>query len=230
MAACWKLEIDSSSRQEGFHSFLGGKPVLPVGQEIPECVLCGASQTFMFQVAFPIGHPWGGHSLAVFACTSCAQEGYFIPKMLDCALRGADIPKAFLESYQRNFKFIAFRTEEGVIRSNYVEKVDCQLLMLKACDDPNFKGTKIGGCPNWLLDDETPATYDTTCRMVFLMQLEQGMKFKLKAGAPHQIELSLNRKPVSSPFDYYQLFLGNALFLFGTEQPENGLVYAITQV
>lgn len=108
MESSYLLKLDQSNQKqnESDLSFIGGQPCIPPSIEMPVCELCGAEQTFFFQVAFPEGHVWQGLSMAVFACTSCAHEEYLIPEMLQGALPNADIPEGFLDSYQRNFKII----------------------------------------------------------------------------------------------------------------------------
>lgn len=63
-------------------SFIGGYPRIPIAEDLPKCQLCGAEQSFFFQVAFPKNHVWRDLSIAVFACTSCDDEKYCVPEML----------------------------------------------------------------------------------------------------------------------------------------------------
>jgi hypothetical protein len=88
----------------------------------------------------------------------------------------------------------------------------------------------MGGGPNWLSDEETPATYAQKVPMVFLMQLVPGFAFETTEHAPKQVELGLDGKPKSSARAHYELFLSNALYLYGTQDDALRLVYAITQV
>jgi hypothetical protein len=198
-----------------------------VFEPIPTCALCGSEQTFFLQVAFPGDHEWGGLSLAVFACTSCTDEERLIPEMLPGPLCGVDIPKGFLTSYQRNFCFLVFSTY-ATLRRGHVEKVRFKTLVLEPSDDPTVDGHKIGGAPNWALEDEAPGTSRTP--MVFLLQLQQGYEFETVEGAPRQMELDLDGKPKPAARAHYHLFLGNALYLFGTGDLQEPLVYAVTQV
>lgn len=225
-------KINSSSRktpqQEADTSFLGGQPRLPAETDIPNCGLCGAQQTFFFQAAFPSEYAWAGLSLAVFACTSCAHQGYFIPAMLKGPLYGADIPEGFLPSYQMNFRLLVFETTAACVRREYVEKVRFKRWELKPTSNPRSPGNKIGGDPNWILDDESPATYRSSVPMTFLLQIKRGVRFDILEGAPQQAEvhffdLELPPKP------YYNLFVSNAIYFFGTQDPSERLVYAITQ-
>lgn len=125
MEYCYILKIDTKKeiQNEKDLSFIGGLPRLPLNIELPKCSLCNEQQTFIFQISFPDEHIWSGLSMAVFACTSCAKEGYFIPEMLKGQLKDINIPKGFLEKYQCNFKTLVFKTEEATIRTDYREKV-----------------------------------------------------------------------------------------------------------
>lgn len=215
-------------RQGSQLSFIGGKPVLPPEVVIPSCKLCGALQTFMFQIAFPAPSTWSGKNLAVFFCLECADEEHLIPEMLRNHGRGCDIPKNFLNDYQRNFSFLVFSGEKAGVLKNYDERV--AFSSLEFVDKPSSADFgKIGGSPSWLLGDETPASYGLSTPMVFLMELSPGLAFSKVHGARPQIELDIFGNPAPSPLDFYQLFLGNAVYLFGTATGES-LVYAITQV
>ena len=66
----WRAALQNGAVQTGEeNSFIGGKPKLPPGTEIPKCTLCGRELTFFFQIAFPENYPWAGKSMAVFDCT-----------------------------------------------------------------------------------------------------------------------------------------------------------------
>jgi hypothetical protein len=195
--------------------------------DVPNCKLCNAEQSFYFQVAFPQHHAWAGRSLAVFSCVACVDEEHLIPEMLDGPLRGAQIPENFLKGYQRNFTFVVFDTGTAVPRSDYVEKVAFKSIDLIPAADEGTTGNKIGGLPNWLLEDESPGLYAGTREMSFLMQIEADTQFQILKGAPHQMELDLGGRPRRTTNEYYQLFNGNWIYLFGTDGLP--LVYAITQ-
>jgi hypothetical protein len=110
--------------------FVGGRPRLPRGHVLPICRLCGAGQTFFFQIAFPPDHAWATLTLAVFSCTSCADESHLIPAMLSGPLRGANIPRDFLVDYQTNFRFEVFETNAGRMASDYRERVSFRRVQL----------------------------------------------------------------------------------------------------
>lgn len=212
--------------QHGQRSYIGGKPKLPQGSIVPKCELCSSTQTFMFQLSVS-EEAWSGETVAAFSCTHCADEGYLIPAMLDGVLRGADIPVEFLREYQKNFRFLTFPTDDGVLMTDYEASVEFRALDHATSPNPGCFG-KIGGDAMWITEDESPATYAGSIPMVFVAEIYPGWRFTTYSGAEPQIELDIRGNPTPSPFDYYQLFLGNALFLFGPSTGEK-LVYAITQ-
>lgn len=229
MSQAYLLKGAEGSQAESADSFIGGKPKLLPGEAIPVCKLCNAPQTFFFQVAFPADNEWAGLSLATFACTSCADKKQLIPQMLDVPLPGVDIPDGFLESYQVNFRFLVFESAKAVVHAAYQEKVAFQRLELEPTD-PATPGNKLGGDPNWLQEDEAPASYAGRTPMFFLVQLERGLQYPTVAGAPPQIKIGLSGNPQPANYPYYKLFISNAIYLFGTEDRAQPLVYALTQV
>ncbi|GIN58212.1 hypothetical protein [Lederbergia ruris] len=225
-----KLDDSEQIQKENDLSFIGGQPRIPEDLDIPHCQLCGAEQTFFFQIAFPEGHSWQGFSMAVFQCTSCADEEEQIPEMLQVPLKGADIPKDFLKNYQRHFKLEVFRTKDAIKpREDYEEKILFRRWLLEPTTK-NDEMNKVGGQPTWLLEDEAPATYNGEAPMTFLMQLSEGFQFDLVKDAPAQIRIGLRGNPEPSPNRYYELFLANQLYFFGTMEMTDPLVYVLTQI
>jgi hypothetical protein len=223
----WSLQ-SLPGTQSDHTSFIGGKPRLPIGMEIPVCQLCRSPQTFFFQVAMPEGTLWPGSSLGVYQCTRCADGGHLIPEMLTTALPGADIPQGFLKEYQRNFSLLVFPTDQCEIATHYEESIVFSEIQLAEGDTLGSLG-KLSGDPKWLLENESPATYGGSTGMAFLLQIAPSFEFNLTTDAEPQIELNLMGELEPSPLDYYQLFIGNTLYLFGTRTGEQ-VVYAITQV
>ena len=207
-------------------SFVGGKPLLPAEVSIPKCRLCGNLETFFFQVALASESAWDGKTVSCFSCIKCANREFLIPEMLNMPLRGCNIPKAFLTSYQRNFSFLVFSSEAAQLVKDYEEQVE--FFVLQRTELPGDFG-KVGGIPNWTTEDETPSVYDSDTPMVYLFELSPGLEFNIVRNAPAQVELDLVGSPSPSPMGVYQLFLGNAIYLFGTTGDES-FIYAITQV
>lgn len=232
MSICYKLMLGPTERSQSANddSFIGGVPKLPEGTALPRCTLCGAEESFFFQVALPAGSFWGGLSLAVFACTCCVDESHLIPQMLPGPLKNVDIPEGFLDSYRTNFRFLTFQTALAAPYMGYQERIKFKPFQLQRIADPDASENKIGGTPNWLQDDEYPKSYGGVTPMHFLLQLLNGFRFEIIENAPRQIELGLDGSPQASPMNYYQLFNGNRIFLFATVGTPEPLVYAVTQV
>lgn len=230
MNPCFLLQRGAQEIQQSevHTSFVGGRPALPADEPVIICSLCGTEQVFFFQVAFPAGS-WAGLSLAVFACVACASEEHLIPEMLAGHLRGIDVPEGFLDRYQSNFRLLVFPTATAQARQEYQPKVKFSPLILVPTDDPAAYESKIGGEPTWVLEDESPGSYAGRYRSTFLLQLEQGTQFDTVEGAPRQVELGLDGKPRPAQRSTYELFLANAIYMFGFEA-ERLLVYVITQV
>lgn len=221
------LSIRNAS-QGSQQSYIGGKPSVPAGTKLPDCKLCGQAQTFMFQVAFPSGTDWVGKTLSCFACMKCVDERFLIPEMLDNHSRGCDIPDGFLTTYDKNFAFLVFSTSDAIMIEDYEEEV-AFFALETVSESTHGDFGKIGGIPDWVLEDESPATYASTTPMVFLLELMPCIQFIKVEGARPQMELDIFGNPSPSPLGYYQLFLGNTTYLFGT-MGNDSLVYAITQV
>jgi hypothetical protein len=202
-------------QREHDHSFVGGRPHLPPEEALPLCRLCGSEQAFFFQIAFPDDHDWRGTSVAVFACVSCTNEDRLIPEMLPEPLNGADIPEGFLDTCQENFRLLVFPTRSAIVRE-YTEKVRFRRLTLESGGEPAVAFGRLGGVPAWVQEEERPASYARQVAMTFLMQIQPECEFHTVPGAPRQVALGLDGKPTMTSRTHYELFLGNAVYLFGT--------------
>ena len=232
MSTVWILSFgDRESTQDiDQESFAGGKPKLPSGTAIPHCKLCGDEQSFFFQLAFPDGHIWEKNSLAVFGCTSCANDEYLIPEMLNTTLYQANIPANFLEDYQVNFALLIFETAQGELVSSYETKVSYKPITLAPALDRSINDSRVGGEPVWYLDDEGPATCDSKYKMHFLFQLAEGIQFEIEKGSPGQAVLDILGKSELSENNYYDLFLENFIYFYGVDVGDKKLVYVLTQI
>jgi len=148
--------------------------------------------------------------------------------MLGGVLRGVEITAGFLSEYQRNFRFIVFDSSQSKPREDVSRRVAFTALRLDPGGGEGAIG-QVGGSPRWLLDDEAPSMYQSA-PMVSLFQFYLGLTFETLEGVPPQVELGLTGEPRPCPFEGYQLFLGNALYCFGTARPAVPVVYALTQV
>lgn len=212
--------------QNDQRSFIGGRPRLPATIEVPRCKLCGADQTFFFQIEFFVSGNTVSQTLAVFACTSCADEKHLIPELAakKASLKEAEITEEFLRNYQANFSLIIFATEDAVLRSDY----DVRILFKALKGLPNSIGrefAKLGGAPDWVLDDEAPKESE----FEFLLQVHEGYEFETVDGTSHQIVIDLWQKPTERKEPYYDLFLQNELYFF-VSRVDLSLVYLLTQI
>lgn len=227
MSASYAMVPEDGVQDGRQDSFMGGRPKLAAGVEVPRCTLCGGSQTFFLQIAFPPDQAWAGHSIAVFACTTCAVENRLIPEMVSGRLAGADVSGAFLAAYQRNFRFLVFKTEAANLVAGYSERVRFRPVRLQP--GAASSSGQVGGSPHWLLEDETPGSLASSSP-VFLLQLSSNVEYETVTGAPRQMEIGLDGTPEQSPDVFYRLFIGNTTYLFGPSKPTQDGVYAVTQV
>lgn len=214
--------IEDSSKEQGSHRcYVGGRPRLPQGTPVPTCSLCGSEQTFMFQVTFEIGE-WKDWVVASFLCTSCVDERHLIPEMPALPLRGANPSNGFLESYQKNFRFLVFRDLPNL--PEVESKAPVKLKTLAPVRKRPSRGVfaQVGGRPKWVLGDESPDR-----RFVFLMNIFQDYHFEIEKSAPGQLKLGLSGAPEVSRHRYYKLFLANSIYLYGNQDRQ---IYAFTQV
>lgn len=204
-------------------SFIGGRPFLPADAGIPTCALCSARMCFFFQMALPVGHPWQGALVAMFMCVSCCPEDSLIPKMLDVALKGAEIPQGFLTGYQTNFRIVVSDIRNARLRADYEPPIQQSPIEVASW--------RMGAEPLWLADDETPGSYESFRNPAFLFQVPPGMIFPKMTGAPPQKTLDLAGNAVDDDRPGYELFLGNAIYFFGFgEEPSAERIYVVTQV
>ncbi len=201
-------------------SYIGGRPYLPSGTEIPMCAVCSARMCFFFQVALSAGHHWQHTILAMFHCISCCSEDALIPEMLTVPLKGAEIPLEFLTHYQTNFRIIIGDIATASYRNDYDPLIEYIPI--------NSSTWRVGAKPQWLLDDETPGSYEAL-EATFLFQVPSGLIFPKCSGAPAQKTLNLEGQIVDAQQRHYELFLGNAVYFFGFGSPASEHTYILTQ-
>ena len=214
-----------------FSSFIGGKPKVPSDFRVPNCTFCGSEQTFFFQVMFPEHHAWSGRIMAVFNCTSCWHQDHLIPEMLSGELKNAIVPEFYLNDYQKNFFVYVFENQGIEVLETYIPKLRFAPIILENNDDSQYDGHKLGGIPDWYLENESPLKTDTGYLFTFLMQFREGVEFQKLPGAPGQLKMNyFTGEAASSNSDTYQLFLGNSLYFYGATTEEGPKVYIITQI
>jgi hypothetical protein len=225
--------IKSIGRKKPADCYLGGKPVLPPGIDIPLCKCCGARQTFFFHLKLASIQKFSTKALSVFACTACSTPENLIPEMPPAPLKGAAISSEYLTRYQTNFRALVFEAGEGVVVDSYEETILYREIELDAEGilrvDYERIG-KMGGAPVWLIGNETPGLCDGKYKFQFLFQIYEGCEFKTKLSAPRQIGLGLSGEPEPSGDPYYEIFIGDAFYAFGVNVNNESLMYFIPQV
>lgn len=223
----WRLEaVRDCAQTEEWDSFIGGKPKLPPGTDIPKCELCGKELTFMFQTAFPQGHMWAGKSMAVFYCVESWHDAYCIPELPQ---QRADISEEFLRTYQRNFRVIVFDTPLGKTAGAYREKVAFQAL--RPVPETRTKREwdfVMGGRPIWIMGiPERPNSIAGIEKPALLLQVKEGFRFPVLPAAPKQAN------PFApggrSLFPWYDLFVSNRVYFWGVQQNGTERVYISVQ-
>lgn len=225
------LEDKPSIQSRNNRSFSGGFPLLPASCTLPKCKLCGAQQTFFFQVHIQNTSNWVDRSIAVFQCVDCQDVNHLIPLMLEGALYKHKVTDRFLDSYQSNFRVLSFSNKEQLeLRYDLPQRIIYREWQLKKNEANLTKHSFVGGVPEWLVDDESPGTYNENGKFEFLMQVAQGKEFNLIDTAPGQMTIGLDGKSKLSTRRSYRLFLGNEVYFFGTDTAfcDNG-IYVITQ-
>lgn len=207
-------------------SFIGGKPWLPKDVSTPFCELCNKEMTFYFQIAFPEDHLWCDHTFSMWACTKCADKNHLIPRMIQPPLKDAVIPPGFLREYQKNFRTLVFATESAHLLEGYEEKIQFGHLHFDTHSSEGVLFGLIGFEPEWILEDESPATYGDK-RLHFLFQTYLDIEFPILNDAKQQAKVDLGLTIYDQ--DYYELFIQNGIYFFGLLPPANE-VYILTQV
>jgi hypothetical protein len=217
-----------STQVERDVSFIGGVPRLSPDCQLPACTLCGSQLAFFLQIALPDNHPWGGRSVAVFACVECEDYDFVIPDM-KYGREKESIPKQFLEEYQKNFRFLVFKTDTARMRSDYNVRVAYQRMTAVSTDHATLNDVQVGGDPSWRIDDEF---FPGTCEgdpFVLLFQFPRGISFEIVDDAPRQIHLDITGNPCRSTEGSYDLFVANEIYAFGTLAPGYRGVYVVVQ-
>lgn len=242
MSQNWQAILENGI-QDSSLSFIGGKPCIPPSVELPACKICGTPLTFFFQVAFPEGHIWYGKSLALFYCSSSyekhSDKEQFPPSINSDARNNFKIPEGKLnpETYQTLFRAIVFNTSDGVLRDDYHERVSYQKISWKPSSRLDKKVPIIlGEEPIWVgirkYGKEFPAYYGDQ-PMKLILQIADYFNFDRLPDAPPEMEEDFFGDdgafvPREEP-NYTLFFEFNRIYLWGTSDPENPVVYLSVQ-
>ncbi|MGV9299806.1 hypothetical protein [Amycolatopsis sp. NPDC003676] len=195
----------------------GGRPILPAGEDWPECY-CGARMVLFFQLDVPPDIPrFGGDHLLVFQC----------PVHNDAACLRED-PQQFPERYWEKpriwghpgafWRIMLHRDPTGPAAEEEPHLLSRELVLRPEPETETVRrpgethpglsvgrgGFKVGGLPRWQQD---PESHRCACgaEMLFLCGLPEDVGFQSRPGQPEQLD---------SSYSYaYVLFLGNALYL-----------------
>lgn len=209
------------------NSYIGGNPIVPLGFAHPKSK-SNIELTFFFTIQFPTTHKFSGYTLSFFSATDEFDEYLTIPKILNSVLRGAVIPNGFLRDYQELFKVYLFKNETA-------EKLEIKTPGIKKqhlAFSTNEEGDMFGwaGCsPKWLLDDETPSTYEGR-GINFIFQVRNDQAFEILDAAPPQKEMNIFGGTKDRKNRDYVFFNQNESYFFGQPSKEaDNNVYIITQ-
>lgn len=220
--SAYKLEIVQSSNQEDSdRSFRGGVPNMPAELALPKCKLCGADQTFFFQVAFPEKHIWNGWVMCVFNCTACSGE-LSLFNQLEPVDDPASLPDNYLDEYQDYFKVIVYpaNSPNSIMRKEARRVLKFERIVFEKLRANDRSGvSKIGGKPYWSYDELIPGMTENTSYMggkfVFIGQIADWY-FPALDDAPPQAGIG---EEWHTKFHSYQLLLSSFLSFFGTTSP-----------
>ncbi|HEY1083310.1 MAG TPA: hypothetical protein VGE29_13670 [Prosthecobacter sp.] len=224
--------FNRSSPLAGSH--VGGR--LAAGsQEPPLCQHCRAEMPLFFQVEWTPGSHDTKRQLAVSACVSCTGEDRIIPTMPKDHRKGCSVSSSFLKSSQTNFRLVITDVnsrpvpakpapEESAILPKRLEADHHGVLR---CDGRVFG--RLGGKPEWIMEDETPGLCDQQEPFAFVCQIDSGWLFETRPKAAPQITLDLAGNPAPSRRPGYRLFNGNAAYFFATTVDGQPMAYVITQ-
>ncbi|WP_409181152.1 hypothetical protein F9C11_32380 [Amycolatopsis sp. VS8301801F10] len=201
----------------GSRNTFGGRPILPEGEDWPECY-CGAWMVLFFQLDVPPDIPrFGGDHLLVFQCpvhndAACLREkSEQFPRRYWEKPRIWGHPGAFWRIMLHRDPTVPAEEEPHLPGSELVLRPECETETRWRAGPSGETGVsvgrsefKVGGLPHWQQD---PESHRCGCgaEMLFLCGLPEDVGFESRPGQPEQ--------PDSSYSDAYVLFLGNALYL-----------------
>jgi hypothetical protein len=216
------------------NSFIGGIPKLPKNFDLPITKDTSTPMTFFYQYEFPQDHLYAGFTISIFAPTDGMHEDYTIPEMLKSPLFGTDIPKGFLDEYQKYFKVFIYKNGDYPLREEYSPNLAYKTLYTtkEFSESNSVLFGRVEKTPEWYLDDESPATYNTHTKMIFLFQTQIDYGFEKLPTAPRQKVLSFSgdsKTDVEDAYtEIYRLFNANEIYFFGTKNDDKK-IYIITQ-
>jgi hypothetical protein len=225
--------IDQEKQNTDVYSYIGGRPMLPRGFDIPIYEETGTCMTFFFQICMPKSHLWKDKIISVFCTTDYASDETLLPKLPE-PLKGALLDQGFFEGYQTFFRFYAFSKTGLVLQAGYSPIIEYhQLRFSESLPEDSVLFGELDEQPNWLLEDETPRGFEGNAdRLHFLFQTKIDYEYSKVADAPRQqiINYESSRPAhIDSYVDTYSLFVANELYFFGIDGHERQEVYLVPQ-
>ncbi|MFD2472851.1 hypothetical protein [Amycolatopsis silviterrae] len=206
----------------GSRDTIGGRPILPAGEDWPECY-CGARMVLFFQLDVPPDIPhFGGDHLLVFQCpvhndAPCLPGSpQRLPDRYWESPRVSGHPGAFWRiMLHRDPTGPADAEEPHLLGYELVLRPEYETETVWRAVPPAPHGMfaelgtgrgefKVGGLPCWLQD---PETRRCACgaEMLFLCEITGDTSFARRPGQPEQ--------PDTYDSDCYVIFLGNEVYL-----------------
>lgn len=220
------MYISYSSSQELSSSYIGGKPMLPDGVQIPKHPKTKSQMTFFFQILMPDTHEWAGQLISIFCVTDDYDPENIIPEMIEYNRSNYDVRSDCQQFNQNYFKVIVSDFKSCKVKDEYKEIIEYKPLIFRSEADNAF--SFIGGTPNWIIEDESPTTLDGK-KIDFLFQTSTDLYFSKLSCAPKQkIEDFEKSSGIRDSYiDDYSLFAGNAIYFFGEKTTKR--VYMVLQ-
>ncbi len=225
--------VDDEAQRGDELSHVGGRPLLPVGTPIPTCSATGTEMTFFFQLHLARSAQFESRVVSFFAVTDHVDDGAYLPK-LPGSLPGAVLDSSFFAKVPSFYRIFCFDPTRAARVSAYRETVKYRRLRF---DEPHGEGGvmfgHVGGAPDWILDDEAPYSFNGLASSVeFLFQTELDYEFETVPGAPRQQEQDYSvggGGSCDSLLDTYDLFVANALYVFGLRDGAEERIYVVPQ-
>jgi hypothetical protein len=225
--------ISQENQKSDIFSYVGGKPMLPSGVNIPLYESTGNRMTFFFQFCFPEDHKWSDKIVSVFCVTDYASEETLLPKLPD-PLKGASLTRNFFDNYYSFFRFFVFSKRNSKIVEDYLPIIEFhELKTSNGIDDTEILFGEIDKEPNWILEDESPGDFEgETSQPIFLFQTKVDYEFQKLPNAPRQRVIDYGSSVSAHTDSYaetYSLFVANELYFFGIQDGAENEIYLVPQ-
>ncbi|MGW7537125.1 hypothetical protein [Amycolatopsis sp. NPDC054798] len=217
------VEDPRHAASPGARNTFGGRPILPEGEDWPECY-CGERMVFFFQLDVPPDIArFGGDHLLVFQCpvhndAACPQgDSPQLPERYWEDPQILEHPGAFWRiMLHRDPAAPAAAEERHLLSSELVLRAECEEETVWQAVPPVPRGMftelrvgrrefKVGGLPRWLQRAENRRCA-CGAEVGFLCEVPEHIGFARRPGQPEQ--------PDTYDPDRYLLFLGNEVYLF----------------